>query len=219
MSRVQPRGVGEGRSQRKERLRLDCDFPIDEKTHRPSGRGTDRHADSRHRPEMPPEARSRHPVHGQQKLPLSAPEHSSLGWHKERRLPPRNVSPGLPQERPLADSDTLPARWRNDAKGEARGTSQGQPRSEGAKVHFREPAKPRLRIPDYDEEEERESELSSDSSSGGTIVNAKGDKHKPDDGGSLLSRCFDLIDHEGEGSGDEDGFVHVHRGSSRGRHL
>lgn len=227
MSCVQPRGGREGRSQTGGRLRLSCDFPINQKIQRPSGEGTERHIGS---PEMPPETGTRRPGYGQQELPLSAPRDSSLGWQEERRLPPprnsspdwqeerrlppRNFSPGLPKERPLADSDTLPARWRN-AAGETRDTNQGQPRSNGAKVHFQEPDKRRQRTPE-DDDQEGDSESSSGSSTEGSVVNADKDGINPDDG-KLLSYCFDLIEHEGGGSGDEDEYVHVHHSSTRDR--
>lgn len=39
---------------------------------------------------------------------------------------------------------------------------------------------------------------------------------RPDDRNLSLSYIFNVIEHEGGGSGDEDGFVHVSRGSHRG---
>ena len=173
----------------------------------------------------------------QEERRLPPQRRSSPGWEEERRLPPQrrsspvwqdvrdlpqlqNFSRGWREERPLADSDTLPARLRNyqPAKTETRDYDQGQPRDKGVKVHFSRPDDRRQITPeeDDDEEEEEESSSSSASSLGESIAVIR----KPDNRNHPMSYSFGLLEHEGAGSGDEDGFVHVsrrlRRGTSRG---
>lgn len=73
-----------------------------------------------------------------------------------------------------------------------------------------------------EEEEEEESSSSSADSLGESIAVIKKDERKPDDRNKTMSYSFDLLEHGGAESGDEDGFVHVaprlRRGSFRGSH-
>ncbi|KAF6237342.1 hypothetical protein HO173_004232 [Letharia columbiana] len=234
MSWAQPRGGKEGRRQRGgEGLDSYCDCAMDRKIFRPSGGDLERRIDVPHRSELPPRTRPGYCLHGQQKLPLPPPQDSSLDWQEERRLPPRpNSSPGwqekcrLPpprrwspgwyEERPLADSDTLPRHWRDAqlAKRDTRGTNQGQPTSKGARVHFQRPAECSQRTPE-DEEEEEESGSSPGNSLRGSVAHIE-EGEKSDDRDPGISDYFDMIEHEGAGSGDEDDYVYVPDGSPRG---
>ena len=225
-----------------------CDRGMSQMTYPPSGKALERHLDVPHRPDMPPGTRPRNLVPGQPMSQHAPPPKSSLvwqeerwpppprnfspGWEEERRLPPqrnssperqgerrlpppRTSSPDWHEGRPRADSDTLPARWRKSqpVNKETRDTSQGQPTSKGAKVHFQTPAERRRRTPE-DGSQEEESGSSSENSLRGSMVDLEKGDSDPDYRNSALSYCFDVIDREG----DEDGFVHVSRGSS-GRSL
>lgn len=44
--------------------------------------------------------------------------------------------------------------------------------------------------------------------------NIEKSEDEPDDRNLLLSYCFDVIEHEGAESGDENGYVYVPRGRS-----
>ena len=163
---------------------------------------------------------------GQEERLVPPQRRSSPGWQEERRVPQANPSRGWHDERPLADSDTLPARWRNTrpATKETWDHNQGQPTSKDTKVHFSRPVARRQRTPedDYEEEESGSSSVSSlgsASSLGGSIAIVEKGESKPDDRSLNLSYCFDLIEDEGAESGDEDGFVHVSRRLRRIRSL
>ncbi|KAL9066872.1 MAG: hypothetical protein Q9161_007291 [Pseudevernia consocians] len=157
------------------------------------------------------------------------PRNFSPDWEEERRLPPqRSSSPGRQGERrlppsrdsspdwhrgtPLADSDTLPARWRNSqpVNKETQDTNQGQPTSKGAKVHFQRPTQHRRTTAEDDDDEEEKSGSSSENSLRGSMVDLEKGDNDPDNRNSALSYYFDVIDHEGR----EDSFV---RSSSGGR--
>ena len=156
----------------------------------------------------------------QTEIRLPPQRRSSPGWQDVRRLPQANPSCGWHDERPLADSDTLPARWRNaqPATKETRDNNQGQPTSHGAKVHFLRPVARRQRTPEDDDEEE-ESGSSSASSLGGSVSIIENGDSKPDDRNLNLSYCLDFFEDVGAGSGDEDDFVHVSRRLRRIRSL
>ena len=174
--------------------------------------------DGREERRVPPQRRSSPGWQEETRLPPQ--QMSSPGWQDVRRLPQANPSRGWHDERPLADSDTLPARWRNaqPATIEMRDDNQGQPTSKGAKVHFLRPVARRQRTPEEDDEEE-ESGSSSASSLGGSVAIIEKGESKPDDRNLSLSYCFDCFEDEGAGSGDEDGFVHVSRRLRRIRSL
>ena len=127
------------------------------------------------------------------------------------------TSPGWHEERPLADSDTLPARWRNEtraAKEKTRDINQ-QRTSRGADVDFQMAAARHRRTPaddDYDDEDE-ESGSSSGNSIGGPLMIVENGESKPDVRNRALSPSFQAIEHEGSGSDSEDGYVHVPHGS------
>ncbi|CAF9942578.1 hypothetical protein IMSHALPRED_003892 [Imshaugia aleurites] len=163
---------------------------------------------------------------------------SSSGWQRERRLPPqRNLSPGWQEERrppqrnsspgwhdgtpgrPRADSNTLPACWRNvrPAETETRDSNQGQTTSRGPKVHFQRPAERRQRTPEEDDDEESGS--SSGDSLRGFVTRSKEGESRPVDKSLALSSYVHVIKHEGAGSGDEDDYVYVPYGSPSDRYL
>lgn len=233
MSCFPSRGGSKGRRQRggeeKEEEGLDsyCDRGIKQMTCRHSGKPLERHLEAPYRPEM---ASGSHLWHGHQIAPTQSPRNSSLSWQErrlllsqrnlspswqeERRLPTqRKSSPGWQEEGSLADSDTLPARWRNVqlTKKEAQDAKTGQPTSNGAKVHWENLPEGRQRTPESDDGKE-ESGSSSGDSHGGSMANVEKGESEPDDRDLALSYYLNVIEHEGYGSEDEDGFVRVPRG-------
>lgn len=98
-------------------------------------------------------------------------------------------------------------------KEETRNANPGQPTRMGPKAHFQRPAErhPRTRE-DFDE---RKSGSSPGDSLRGFRARFEGES-KPDDCSLALSYYFDVTEHEGGGSGDEDGYVYVPCGGSPG---
>lgn len=199
MSWVQPRG---GRETRKPRGGLvpRYDSAMNQKTYQPSGEGTDRHIDVPHRSERAPELQPGYCMPGQQTSPYSILRNWPPGWHEERSL---------------ADSDTLPACWRHEAqpaKKEPQDINQQNP-SRGPKVHFQRPAERRQRSPEDDDEDWEIPGSSSGNSLGGSLTIVEKSEGRPDDQSSALSHSSSAIEDEVAGSVDEDGYVHVLRGS------
>lgn len=84
-------------------------------------------------------------------------------------------------------------------------------------MHFQRPAECRQRTPE-DEEEEEESVSSPGNSLRGSVAHIE-EGEKSDDRNPGISDYFDVIEHEGAGSGDEDDYVYVPDGSPRDRCL
>lgn len=163
---------------------------------------------------MPPERRPRGDMHGQRNLPLLPLRLWSPSWQEDRQLPPpRNLSPSSRhEEKPLADSDTLPALWRNEAmhaEEKARHTNEELSIIKHAKVHFQRAAERRQRNP-KDDHRERESGSSSGGSLGGSPTNVEFSVGNLGKRNLSLSDSFDVIEHERAGSGDDDDDEYVH---------
>ena len=127
----------------------------------------------------------------------------------------RNWPPAGHEERTLADSDTLPGRWRHEAqpaKKEPQDINQ-QTTSKGPKVHFHRPVERRQRSPEDEEVGWDIPGSSSCNSLEGSLTIVEKSEGTPDDQRRALSYSPSAIEDEGAGSGDEDGYVHVSRGS------
>ena len=183
------------------------------KTYQPSGERAVRHIEGPGRSDMTPEPQPRYYMHGQQRLALPPQRTHSSGWEEERQFPrPRNPSPDRHNERLLADSETLPARWGNEVqptKKEMRDIKQ--PTSKGARVHFQRPVECRPRTPEDDDDEEGVSGSSTDDSLEGSLTIVEKDESRLGDRKFALSHSFDVVEDEGAGIGDEDGYVYVPR--------
>lgn len=178
------------------------------KTYRPTGERLERgENDGQHLWEMPPKSQPEFYMHGHQILPLVPLHHRSPILQDERKLP------GLP----LDDSDTLPVRWRQEAMPEKKeifdsSHSYRQQMSNVAKVHFRRSAEySRRSLEGVDDHDEETGSWSGGSSLGGSLTIAERRESKPDHRNRALSDSFDMIEHEGAESGDEDEYVHVPR--------
>lgn len=216
MSCVQPRG---GRETRRPRGGVIACTATDQPTYRPSSEGQERHVSFADQPEIVPEMQSRNYMHGQQKSALRPPRNWSPSWQEERQPPPpRQPSPGWHGERGFADSDTLPARWRDDVqfgKQETRDINEGWPTSKGPKVHFQRPAERHQRTAEDDDGEEGGSASSCDNSLEGSLTIVEKDESRFEDRNHALSHSFEMIEDGDARSGDEDGYVHVSQGSPR----
>ena len=182
------------------------------KTYRPSGERAEHHVEAPGRSEMTPETESRYYMHGQQRSALPPQRTGSSGLKEEKQLQrARHPSPDWHNERPLAASETLPARWGNEvqpAKKQIRDIKQ--PMSKGARVHFQRPVERRPRTPE-DDDDEGVSGSSSDDSLEGSLTIVEKDENRLGDRKCALSHSFDMIEDEGTGTGDEDGYVYVPR--------
>ena len=204
--------AGSGRETRRPRGGLCSGVVANPKTYRPSGERAERHIEGPGRSDMTPETQSRYYMHGQHRSALPPQRTYSSGWEEERQLPrARNLSPDWHNKRPLADSETLPARWGNEvqpAKKETRDIKQ--PTSKGARVHFQRPVERRPRTPE-DDDDEGVSGSSTDDSLKGSLMIVEKDESRLGDRKCALSHSFDVIEDEGAGTGDEDGYVYVPR--------
>lgn len=80
-------------------------------------------------------------------------------------------------------------------------------------MHFHRPAERRQRSPEDDDEDWEIPGSSSGNSLGGSLTIVEKSEGRPDDQSSALSHSSSAIEDEVAGSGDEDGYVHVLRGS------
>ena len=85
-----------------------------------------------------------------------------------------------------------------------------QPTSKGARVHFQRPVERRPRTPE-DDDDEGFSGSSTDDSFEGSLKIVEKDESRLGDRKCALSHSFDMIEDEGAGTGDEDGYVYVPR--------
>ena len=90
-----------------------------------------------------------------------------------------------------------------------------QPTSKGARVHFHRQVKhrPVERRPETPEDDDDEgvSGSSTDDSLGGSLTIVEKDESRLGDRKCAMSRSFDVVEDEGAGTGDEDGYVYVPR--------
>lgn len=194
MNCLQPRGR---RETKRSRGGVAACTAIDQPRYRPRGDGQERHVDFAHRSEMVSEMQLRDYMHEQQKSALRPLRNWSPGCQEERQLPPpRQPSPGWNGERGLADSDTLPARWRNDiqlGKQETRDIHEGRPTSKGPKVHFQRPTECHQRTAEDDDGEEGGSASSCDNSLEGSLTIVEKDESRFEDRNHALSHSFEMI--------------------------
>lgn len=207
--------AGSGRETRRPKggLLVSCyGVAANPKTYRPSGGRAERHIEGPGRSELTPETQSRYYMHGQERSALPPQRTYSSGREEERQLPhQRKPSPDWHNERSLADSETLPARRGNEvqpAKKEVRDVMQ--PTDKGARVHFQRPVDLRPTTPE-DDDDEGVSGSSTDDSLEGSLTIIKKYESRLGDRKCALSHSFDMIEDEGAGTDDEDGYVYVPR--------
>ena len=179
----------------------DGENTLHQRLYRPSGEGRERRIYAPKGPETLPQQQPGYYMYGQQRLPLPPSRTTSPGWHED-------------EGSPLADSDTLPARWRNEAQPaqkETRDANQGQQTAETTKVNFQRLSERRR------DDRDQGSESSLGNSLEGSVANIEKDEGKPDDRSRGFSCYIDAFDYEGPSSGDENGYVLVSRGSGRSR--
>ena len=192
-------------------LLVSCyDFAANPKTYRPSGGRAERHIEDPGRSELTPDTQSGYYMHGQQRSALPPQRTYSSGREEERQLPrQRKPSPEWHNERSLADSETLPARRENEvqpAKKEMPDIKQST--SKGARVHFQRPHRPTT---PEDDDDEGVSGSTTDDSLEGSLTIVKKHESRLGDRKCVLSHSFDVVEHEGAGNDDEDGYVYVPR--------
>ena len=181
----------------------DRDSTFNQKSYRPPGEGLEHHIYAPKGPETLPKQQPGCYMYGQWSLPLPPSRNTSPGWYED-------------EGNPVADSDTLPARWRNEAHPAQKGkpdANQGQSTAKRPKLHFQRPS-------DSGDDGSQGSESSLGNSLEGSMVNIEKDESRPDDRSrDISSYTDDAFDYEGSSSGDENGYVHISRGSRCGRVL
>lgn len=166
------------------------------------------------RSDKPPERQPKSNMPGQSKLPLPTSSNQSPSSPEETQGPsPRHPTLESHEMRPIADSDTLPARWRDDghsAEEATRNTNQRQPTTRGARSHSQRSISSYHSTLEDDDKEEAESGSRSGSSLGGSLVRIE----KPEE----QNHHSDVIEHEGAEGLDDDGYVRIShdRSPSRG---
>ena len=178
----------------------DRDSTLDQMSYRPSGEGLERHIYVPKGPETLPKQQPRYYALEQQMLPLPPSQNTSPGWYED-------------EGSPLVDSNTLPARWRNEAQHAREKTqyaNQGQPTAKNTKAYSQ-------KLSERRDDRDQGSESSMGNSLEGSVVNDEKDAIKSDDRSRDFSCYLDAFDYEGSSSGDENGYVHVSRGSRPSR--
>ena len=182
------------------------------KTYRPSGGRAERHIEDPGRSELTPETQSGYYMHGQQRSAHPPQRTYSSGREEGRQLPrQRKPSPDWHNERSLADSETLPARRENEVQPAKKEMPDiKQPTSKGARVHFQRAVEHPPTTPG-EEDDEGVSGSSTDDSLEGSLTIVKKHESRLGDRKYVLSHSFDVIEDEGAGTDDEDGYVYVPR--------
>ena len=178
----------------------DRDGMLNQMSYRPSSEGLERHIYAPKGPETLPKQQPGYYTYGQQRLPLAPSRNTSPGWYED-------------EGSPLADSDTLPARWRNEAQPAQKKTqdaNQGQPTAMNTKAYSQ-------KLSERRGDGCQGSESSLGNSPEGSVVDDEKDAIKSDDRSRDFSCYIDAFDYEGSSSGDENGYVHVSRGSRPSR--